>query len=622
MRKRKGIALLIALMMTAVMSVRTSVAAVGIENKAADVTVNHTIVGFGGYEWWVIGDADGGVYSQPNSVTLLSKNYDFGATAFRNGDSTKKDPSWTYYEEKSDIYREKSNDPNDYSDRALQSRWTPLPGDKWYYEGKFGKPNDYSDSTLQNKMIEIESKLPIKETGKINTRALTASTDGIAGANVTKQKLWPLSKDENSAIGNNDIRSYGVEYWLRSPHPNYGTASYFGNADGSISDYADIVINTYFAARPALNLNVSSVILTSDTKGLSKASAAIGGQSVPVTSGGTAGDEKIKYTFEDSRLQLRQVYVNKIEGDVVTVKYSGATADKTLSFIVKNGNETTTHYGKLAEKIDSEGEASFKLSTGFNGATDKIEVFVEEINGENESDFASEPKALDMTVKNMVTVNGGTGSGLYAKDSEVTLTANVPDGKYLSKWEITPKVQLTNGSLTNETIKFNMPDEDVTATAVYEDLIVYPIKDGTSTTWQQNSEGGLTITSEGDHSKFTGISVDGVMLNGSHYTTVSGSTVATLKASYLSTLSAGEHVLLIHFTDGYTETQFSIQAGQTTETTATEETTTVTETTVAPVGTSPKTSDSSSIWIIVSLMLGAGVGFMVVSAFKKSKTAK
>lgn len=60
------------------------------------------------------------------------------------------------------------------------------------------------------------------------------------------------------------------------------------------------------------------------------------------------------------------------------------------------------------------------------------------------------------------------------------------------------------------------------------------------------------------------VAVDGTQLTpGTHYTLKKGSTIVTLLGSYLDTLSAGEHTLLVNFTDGSVTTTFTVLAKET-----------------------------------------------------------
>jgi hypothetical protein len=67
-----------------------------------------------------------------------------------------------------------------------------------------------------------------------------------------------------------------------------------------------------------------------------------------------------------------------------------------------------------------------------------------------------------------VTVINGEGGGIYERGATVTLTANpAPEGYDFVRWDISPNVYYINGRY-NSTTKFDMPDNAVTAVAVYE----------------------------------------------------------------------------------------------------------------------------------------------------------
>lgn len=78
--------------------------------------------------------------------------------------------------------------------------------------------------------------------------------------------------------------------------------------------------------------------------------------------------------------------------------------------------------------------------------------------------------------------------------------------------------------------------------------------------WTSGSSEGLTIRGNGEFSKFTGVKVDGSLLDQSNYTAKEGSTIITLKASCLNTLAAGLHTVEILWTDGSASTTFTINA--------------------------------------------------------------
>ena len=64
------------------------------------------------------------------------------------------------------------------------------------------------------------------------------------------------------------------------------------------------------------------------------------------------------------------------------------------------------------------------------------------------------------------------------------------------------------------------------------------------------TDGSLVIKSNGKYSEFLGIKMDGVTVDPSLYTSKSGSTIVTLPASYLNTLTPGPHTITFMFTYG------------------------------------------------------------------------
>ena len=82
---------------------------------------------------------------------------------------------------------------------------------------------------------------------------------------------------------------------------------------------------------------------------------------------------------------------------------------------------------------------------------------------------------------------------------------------------------------------------------------------GDNQIYNKASGSDVTITCNGDFAKFTGIKVDGSVVDSSNYTAVSGSTVLTLKASYLGTLTDGSHTITFVYTDGEANTNLTVR---------------------------------------------------------------
>lgn len=153
-------------------------------------------------------------------------------------------------------------------------------------------------------------------------------------------------------------------------------------------------------------------------------------------------------------------------------------------------------------------------------------------------------------------------------------------------------------------------ETDLSMTPTAADASNYKIVEGANGTWTQNSDGTLTFRANGDFSKFTGVKVDGTLIDAKNYTAVSGSTVITLKADYLRTLSAGTHKITVVYTDGECSANFEVKKAASEQTKPTEGDKADTTT---PTGgkdtTSPQTGDNSNLalWFAVLFISCSGV---------------
>lgn len=68
----------------------------------------------------------------------------------------------------------------------------------------------------------------------------------------------------------------------------------------------------------------------------------------------------------------------------------------------------------------------------------------------------------------------------------------------------------------------------------------------------------LEIVANGDYDDFVMLEVDGKKIKASYYKVKSGSTIVTLKSSYLDTLSVGKHTLTFDYDDGSVDATFTV----------------------------------------------------------------
>ena len=120
------------------------------------------------------------------------------------------------------------------------------------------------------------------------------------------------------------------------------------------------------------------------------------------------------------------------------------------------------------------------------------------------------------------------------------------------------KYTFTTGEITNTTDNTDTSASDSGTDDSQEDP--YKIIEGTKGTWNGSTTEGLTIRGDGDFAKFAGVRVDGNWIPSAHYEAKSGSTIVTLKPSYLASLSEGEHTVDIMWIDDSASTTFTVAA--------------------------------------------------------------
>ena len=151
----------------------------------------------------------------------------------------------------------------------------------------------------------------------------------------------------------------------------------------------------------------------------------------------------------------------------------------------------------------------------------------------------------------------------------------------------------------------------------------YKIIEGANGTWTQNRDGTLVFRANGDFDKFTGIKIDGTLIDPKNYTAKSGSTIITLKADYLKTLSVGAHNLTVVYTDGECSTNFEVKQAASEQTKPTEGDKSDTTT---PTGgkdtTSPQTGDNSNMLLWVALLFVSGAGVLGTTVYSKKKRVR
>lgn len=203
--------------------------------------------------------------------------------------------------------------------------------------------------------------------------------------------------------------------------------------------------------------------------------------------------------------------------------------------------------------------------------------------------------------------------GIYLKAAEgycfTTDTKLKINGKYYDydTNDYDPLLQYDNGGFATMWVH---TDLTMTPTAAGE-TPNYKIIEGANGAWTQNSDGTLVFRANGDFSKFTGVKVDDTLIDAKNYTAVSGSTVITLKADYLKTLSVGTHKLTVVYTDDECSTDFEIKKLSAQQTDKTQKN--------AAVVKSPETGNDTGVALLVYIAFAGGVCVATLTVLKKKK---
>ncbi len=116
----------------------------------------------------------------------------------------------------------------------------------------------------------------------------------------------------------------------------------------------------------------------------------------------------------------------------------------------------------------------------------------------------------------------------------------------------------------------------------------------------------LIFKSNASFSDFIRVELDGKTLDEKNYTVKEGSTIVTLKADYVATLSAGEHTIGIVSTNGTATTTFTVNA----------------KAVVDNDMKSPQTGDNSHMALWIALLFVSGAGVIGTTVYGKKKRAK
>ena len=455
-----------------------------------------------------------------------------------------------------------------------------------YVDGKLTVNAKPITVTIQNATSvygDTLAELKATDNGIVNgdTNVYSLATTATGTSNVGKYVITGTALDDNYAItfesGEYDITKREITITIDAKNTVVNTAlpTYTYKVEGLVG--VDTLVT-----EPTLTCNANIAL--------------IGEYDITASGADAGGNYSIKYVpakltvLTDNAVDAAAGYTEELKDyDPATVTSEDkAELDEMLSEInTILADETTTSNGKKAlEEVKEQVEKLIKEITDAAAATDtenteKVEnVTPENVTPENKTDLEGAKADLEKALED----NGGNYTEDEKKaiedeikriDDALEVICNVEEvEETISKLPAVDTVKPDDGevikaitdaqtaynalsdyekSLVDEATKANL-DKLVAA------LVAYDIVEGDGSSWTEDSDHNITFVANGLFSKFVGIKVDGKDVDKANYEAKAGSTIITLKASYMDTLAVGEHTISVVYTDGSTDGTFNVRA--------------------------------------------------------------
>ena len=176
-------------------------------------------------------------------------------------------------------------------------------------------------------------------------------------------------------------------------------------------------------------------------------------------------------------------------------------------------------------------------------------------------------------------------------------------GHKLTKTEVKAPTSTDTGNIEYwycEVCDKYFSDEKAEHEITLEDTIIAKLPkliSGANQEWTKGSKDGLTFKVDTDINEFKKVLVDGKELEDTNYDIKSGSTILTLKSSFLDTLSAGKHQICLEFNNGTIEAYFTVKVKETT--------------------TVPETGEQTNLYLWAMLAIASSASILVLRKYKK-----
>lgn len=508
-------------------------------------------------EWYILGK-DNGVSG--DNVIVFATNPISGNQAFSSdlGEKDCNEDGGDYDNPPLRVY------PNHYgvSDlrKALQNM---ASGESYFTEAEQNLMNDTTVTTYDlrnNQYYTTTDKLYALQGNCYDTKFLRAGSDG--GTELAMSSYWSNAEKPT--------------FWLRS-HSNYISSDPSDSSDSKDVLFAEQACGVGYAnctnefnVRPASNLKLTDVLF---------ASAAEAASSDRITKKGLTQGAAMTLRLDGTNLDIGEVtyntsnnYIEAKKGNIASEVYlivQWKEGDTDWYGCEKISNPTMIiwdiDYSKCKIWLETKGDDGMIYAV--NATEDTSVPQAPDITGQPQdktikagesATFTVEASGTDLAYQWQIDLNNGYGwqNISSATGKEYTISeVNIKD----SGLQVRCVVSNAGGSITTNAATLTVTENTVPS----PDPVNYDIIDGANSAWTQNTDGSLVIRGSGEIAKFQNVKVDGTAIGAENYTVTEGSTIITLKADYLRTLSAGSHTFEIVWTDGSASTAFTVNSDST-----------------------------------------------------------
>ncbi|MDO5569663.1 MAG: hypothetical protein Q4G04_06130 [bacterium] len=463
-----------------------------------------------------------------------------------------------------------------------------------------------TDATLEyNAATEVSIYIKIVDKETVTIDGLTYTSRDYNNS--------PIVPTGTLSVSGNKVPVSELE--IRYVGTNSGNTYDSANAPTNAGDYevtykvADTNAN-YIGSKTysfSINKATPSYTLPSNLKGvkgsnLSTVTLAGFTWNTPSTVMNTVGNQTFKATFTPSDTAnykvMNDLDITVYVKDIFTVSTSvngvnGAISSGSTN-VIEGANFEITFTPSTGYKIDK------VLVNSVDKTSDVVSNKLTLTNITANANVVVNYKKIEYTI----TINPVTGATItpngevkveYGTDKEFTITAN--HGYNLTSVKVDGVEKLTDLISDKLTLTNVTADSEIVVTV---EEITYIVTDGADQQHEIKKDEDAIFKINADFSLFeTGgkVYVDNIEISSDKYTATMGSTIITLKQSYLDSLSAGSHTLKVEFNDGGNAiTNFSIKAAE---------------------ESNPKTGDNIFGYIMLGLISITGIAGAGIIAKKK-----